>query len=97
MECNKDEEVRKNDIAEKKFALKAQNLVRGLDCLSQMLTTLEVYISADNKTSGESDWYVVHGANKFDDDETIRKQYWKLALALHPDKNKASGAEGAFK
>ena len=108
MDCNKDEAVRAKEIAErkfternyaaaKKFALKAQNLYPGLEGLSQMLTTLDVYISADNKISGEPDCYGILGANPLDDDETIKKQYRKLALVLHPDKNKSIGAEGAFK
>ncbi|GMN44444.1 hypothetical protein TIFTF001_013640 [Ficus carica] len=108
MECNKDEAARAREIAEKKFtegnyagakkfALKAQNLFSGLEGLPQMLTTLDVYISAENKVSGEADWYGVLGVNPSDDDDMIRKQYRKLALMLHPDKNKSIGAEGAFK
>ncbi|KAF5451096.1 hypothetical protein F2P56_031393 [Juglans regia] len=108
MECNKDEAVRAKDIAErkfaernyagaKKFALKAQNLYPELEGLSQMLTTLDVYISAENKIGGEADWYGVLGVNPLADDETVKKQYRKLALTLHPDKNKCLGAEGAFK
>ncbi|PON96864.1 Terminal organelle assembly protein [Trema orientale] len=108
MDCNKDEAVRAKEIAErkfternyavaKKFAVKAHNLYPGLEGLSQMLTTLDVYISADIKINGEADWYGILGANPLDDDETIKKQYRKLALVLHPDKNKSIGAEGAFK
>lgn len=108
MECNKDEAARAKEIAErkfternysaaKKFVLKAQNLYPGLDGLSQMMTTLEVYISAENKINGEMDWYGILGVNHLADEETIRKQYRKLALVLHPDKNKSLGAEGAFK
>lgn len=108
MECNKDEASRAKKIAErkfeqkdyagaKKFALKAQALYPGLDALTQMLTTLDVYISAENKISGEVDWYGVLGVSPSTDDETVRKQYRKLALILHPDKNKSVGAEGAFK
>ncbi|XP_022158022.1 uncharacterized protein LOC111024612 [Momordica charantia] len=108
MECNKDEAVRAKEIAErkfternysaaKKFILKAQNLYPGLDGLSQMMTTLEVYISAENKINGEMDWYGILGVNHLADDENIRRQYRKLALVLHPDKNKSLGAEGAFK
>ncbi|KAL0403221.1 UNVERIFIED_CONTAM: hypothetical protein Sradi_1962900 [Sesamum radiatum] len=88
MECNRDEANRAKSIAEskleqkdyvgaKKFALKAQTLYPGLDGIAQMLTTLDVYISAESKISGEVDW--------------------KLALMLHPDKNKSIGADGAFK
>ncbi|XVF10029.1 hypothetical protein REPUB_Repub07fG0148800 [Reevesia pubescens] len=108
MECNKDEAFRAKEIAErkvrekdyagaKKFALKALNLYPGLDGITQMLTTLDVYISAENKVSGEADWYGVLGVNPSADDELVRKQYRKLALALHPDKNKSVGADGAFK
>ncbi|KAJ4705871.1 DnaJ domain [Melia azedarach] len=108
MDCNKDEAVRAKEIAErkvtekdysgaKKFALKAQNLYPGLEGISQILTTIDVYVSAEKKINGEVDWYAILGTNPWVDDETVRKQYRKLALALHPDKNKAIGADGAFK
>lgn len=107
MECNKDEAFRAKTIAErkfeqkdyagaKKFALKAQVLYPGLEDLTQMLTTLDVYISAENKISGEVDWYGVLGVSPSSDDETVKKQYRKLALVLHPDKNKSVGVEGSF-
>ncbi|XP_044493820.1 uncharacterized protein LOC123217107 [Mangifera indica] len=108
MECNKDEATRAKEIAEKKFtvkdiagakkfAMKAHNLYPGLEGIPQMLATLDVYISAENKINGEADWYGILGLNPQDDDETVRKQYRKLALMLHPDKNKSVGADGAFK
>ncbi|KAL2550637.1 DNAJ heat shock N-terminal domain-containing protein [Forsythia ovata] len=108
MECNRDEALRAMTIAEEKFenkefasakklALKAQTLYPGLEGISQILTTLDVYISAENKINGEVDWYGILGLNPSSDDETVRKQYRKLALVLHPDKNKSVGAEGAFK
>ncbi|KAL8095775.1 uncharacterized protein LOC141689813 [Apium graveolens] len=108
MECNKDEAVRAQTIAEKKFkdkdiagakkfALKAQTLYPSLDGISQMLSTFDVHIAAENRVSGEVDWYAVLGLNPTADDDTVRKQYRKLALLLHPDKNKSVGAEGAFK
>ncbi|XP_042048864.1 uncharacterized protein LOC121794659 [Salvia splendens] len=108
MECNKDEATRAKSIAEsklekkdfvgaKKFALKAQTLYPGLCGISQLLTTLDVYLSAENKISGVVDWYRVLGVNHSDDYDTIKKQYRKLALMLHPDKNTSVGADGAFK
>ncbi|XP_059667199.1 uncharacterized protein LOC132312731 [Cornus florida] len=108
MECNRDEAIRAKVIAErkltekdlagaKKFTLKAQSLYPGLEGLSQLLTTVDVYISAENKVSGEVDWYGVLGVNPSADDDTVKKQYRKLALILHPDKNKSVGADGAFK
>ncbi|XP_057446446.1 uncharacterized protein LOC130738478 [Lotus japonicus] len=108
MECNKDEATRAKEIAErkfiakdtlgaKKFALKAQNLFPALEGIPQLIATLDVYISAENKINGETDWYGILGANPYADDDTVRKHYRKLALMLHPDKNKSVGADGAFK
>ncbi|KAJ6341317.1 hypothetical protein OIU78_009481 [Salix suchowensis] len=108
MECNKDEATRAKEIAEKKlfakdiagakkFALKAQNLYPGLEGIPQMLATLDVYVAAENKINGEADWYGILGADPQADEETVRKHYRKLALMLHPDKNKSIGADGAFK
>ncbi|KAL3641909.1 hypothetical protein CASFOL_012724 [Castilleja foliolosa] len=42
-------------------------------------------------------WYLVLRVNENADIYVIRKQYHKLALQLHPDKNKHSKAETAFK
>ncbi|CAH8345780.1 unnamed protein product [Eruca vesicaria subsp. sativa] len=110
MECNKDEAKRAMVIAEKKlsendyvgakkFLTKAQNLYPNLDGLNQVSMMIHVYISAENKINGgkESDLYEVLGVDPLADDEALRKQYKKLALLLHPDKNKCQGAEGAFK
>ncbi|XP_049393138.1 uncharacterized protein LOC125857571 [Solanum stenotomum] len=108
MECNKDEAVRAKEIAEQKltekdiagaqkFALKAQNLFPGLDGLSQFLEVVNVYVAHEKKTDGEVDFYSVLSVEPSADEETIRKHYRRLALALHPDKNHSVGADGAFK
>ena len=108
MECNRDEAVRAKEIAERKFtakdfegakrlALKAESLFPGLEGIPQMLATLEIYLSAETTVNGEKDWYSILSVNASADDDTIKKQYRKLALLLHPDKNKSIGAEGAFK
>ncbi|KAJ4955211.1 hypothetical protein NE237_011994 [Protea cynaroides] len=109
MECNKEEAVRAKEIAEKKMqskdfvgarkiALKAQQLYPELDNISQMLTVCEVHCSAEQKIlHSEMDWYGILQITQTADEASIKKQYRKLALLLHPDKNNFAGAEAAFK
>ncbi|XAR52530.1 hypothetical protein NMG60_11020659 [Bertholletia excelsa] len=109
MECNKDEAIRAKEIAEskmqnddfegaRKFAQKAQQLFPELENILQLLMVCDVHCSARNKICGfEMDWYGILQIEKFADEVAIKKQYRKLALVLHPDKNKFPGAEAAFK
>ncbi|XVF42546.1 hypothetical protein PTKIN_Ptkin01aG0372100 [Pterospermum kingtungense] len=109
MECNKEEAIRARGIAEqkmqngdfedaKKFALKAQNLYPQLENISQLLTVCDVHFCAKRKVHGsEMDWYGILQIEQSADESSIKKQYRKLALLLHPDKNKFAGAEAAFK
>lgn len=108
MECNREEAVRAKGIAEnkmlnkdfigaRKIVLKAQQLYPDLENVSQMLTVCEIHCSAENKLNGEMDWYGILQVPTTADELTIKKQYRKLALLLHPDKNKFGGAEAAFK
>lgn len=109
MECNKEEALRAKDIAQKKmeekdfsgarkFALKAQQLYPDMENISQMICVCDVHCSAESKMFGsESDWYGILQIEHTADDTLIKKHYRKFALLLHPDKNKFSGAEAAFK
>lgn len=107
MDCKKDGALRAKELAEKMLlqkdfggarmlAMKALDLYPNLDGLPRFLATIEVYISADKKVNGEVDWYRILGVQPLADEETIRRRYRKLALTLHPDKNKSVGADGAF-
>ncbi|PIN22390.1 hypothetical protein CDL12_04897 [Handroanthus impetiginosus] len=107
MDCNKDDAQRAKEIAEKKllerditgakkFALKAQNLYPNLEGLSQFLGVIDVYVANEKKINGEPDYYGILGVDPFVDEEVLRKQYKRMALSLHPDKNKSVGADGAF-
>ncbi|XP_061989469.1 uncharacterized protein LOC133708034 [Rosa rugosa] len=109
MDCNKEEAIRAKGIAEKKMeskdfagarkiGVKAQQLYPDLENISQMLMVCEVHCSAEQKLFGnEMDWYGILQIDQKADELTIKKQYRKFALQLHPDKNKFSGAEAAFK
>uniref|UniRef100_A0ACD5XF87 Uncharacterized protein n=1 Tax=Avena sativa TaxID=4498 RepID=A0ACD5XF87_AVESA len=107
MECNRDDAIRSKEIAErkfkendfagaKKFALKAKALFE-LEGIDQMILALDVHLKAQTKFDGEHDWYGILQVSTSADEDTIRKQYKKLALQTHPDKNRFIGADGAFK
>ncbi|KAI3691304.1 hypothetical protein L2E82_49619 [Cichorium intybus] len=109
MECNKDEAIRAKNIAEnkmtkndfegaRKLALKAQKLFPELENISQILTVCDVHCSSQKKiNNSQIDLYGILQVENLADEVTIKKQYRKLALVLHPDKNKFPGAESAFK
>ena len=108
MEANLEEALKAKEIAEKRFvekdfagaknyALKAKSLFPALEGISQMVTTFEVYIASEAKCNGEVDYYSILGLKPFSDKDAVKKQYKKMAVLLHPDKNKCVGADGAFR
>ncbi|CAH8306092.1 unnamed protein product [Eruca vesicaria subsp. sativa] len=108
MDCNKEEATRAKVLAEEKMeagdfvgahklATKAQRLFPELENIQKMVAVCDVHSSADKKIKGLDDWYGILQVQLSDDFETIKKQYRKLCLLLHPDKNKFPGAEAAFK
>ncbi|KAK4349236.1 hypothetical protein RND71_031991 [Anisodus tanguticus] len=109
MECNKDEALRAKELAEKKMqsndfqgaqkvAMKAERLYPQLENISQLLAVCNVHCSAQSSTVGsEKDWYGILQIDMMADEVTVKKQYRRLALVLHPDKNKFPGTEAAFK
>lgn len=50
-----------------------------------------------NRIKKCKDYYEILGVDKEATDNDVKKAYKKLALQLHPDKNKAPGAAEAFK
>ncbi|KAK4768780.1 hypothetical protein SAY86_026930 [Trapa natans] len=108
MEPNMDEALKAKEIAEKRFAdrdfsgaksyaLKAKTLWPELDGISQMVATFEVYTASALRVNGEIDHYSILGLKPAADKHTVKRKYRKLAVLLHPDKNKCVGADGAFK
>ncbi|CAN1846479.1 Chaperone protein DnaJ [Linum perenne] len=109
MECNKEEAIRTKSLAEaklqnkdftgaRKMAMKAQQLYKELDKIGHILAICNVHCVVESKIHGtERDWYGILQIEETDDEATIKTHYRKLALLLHPDKNKLADAEAAFK
>ncbi|KAK4400969.1 Chaperone protein DnaJ 1 [Sesamum angolense] len=88
-----------------KYAKRAHKLHPSLEGLSEMLTALKILRTAAKPGSGSNsgaqnstpDYYKILQVEPFSHINTIKKQYKKLALALHPDKNPFVASEEAFK
>ncbi|KAL6554472.1 hypothetical protein OROMI_020145 [Orobanche minor] len=89
--------MEKNFAGAKNYALKAQTLCPELDGISQMVATFGVYMASESKINGELDFYSILGLEPSVDRSKLKKQYKKMAVLLHPDKNKTAGANGAFR
>ncbi|XP_008448629.2 uncharacterized protein LOC103490746 [Cucumis melo] len=77
-----------------KYAKRAHRLDPNLDGAAEILTSFQILrVAADSS----DDWYRILQVEPFAHINTIKKQYKKLALLLHPDKNPYSGSEEAFK
>ncbi|CAN6824877.1 unnamed protein product [Brassica oleracea var. botrytis] len=105
MNINRDEALRAKELAEglmknsdfiaaRKLALKANKMDPTLENITHMTMVCDVHCAATEK---ELDWYGILQVDMNTDDIVIKKQYRRLALLLHPDKNKLPGAESAFK
>ncbi|KAM7272045.1 hypothetical protein ACFE04_031259 [Oxalis oulophora] len=89
--------AKRDFLGAKNYALQAKTLCPGLEGVSQMVATFEVYIASETTYNGEIDYFSVLGLKPCADKDAVKKQYRKMAVLLHPDKNKTVGADGAFK
>ncbi|XP_051114691.1 uncharacterized protein LOC127240200 [Andrographis paniculata] len=108
MESKMEEALRAKSMAEKQFsekdfisaknyALKAQMMCPELEGISQMVATFGVYVASEAKINGEYDFYSILGVDPTAEKPKLKKQYKKMAVMLHPDKNRTVGADGAFR
>ncbi|XP_052209477.1 J protein JJJ2 [Diospyros lotus] len=79
-----------------KYAKKAHALCPTLDGLSEMLTAFKI-LHAAAKASATPDWYKILEVEPFSHINTIKKQYKRLAITLHPDKSSFAASAEAFK
>ncbi|GFP91313.1 Dnaj homolog subfamily b member 8 [Phtheirospermum japonicum] len=86
-----------NDIASAKiFASMSQRLCPELEGISQLCAMLDVLDSSEQRINGHANWYGVLSVDPTADDAAIKKQFKRLALMLHPDKNRSVEAKDAF-
>ncbi|KAI3716150.1 hypothetical protein L6452_23276 [Arctium lappa] len=81
----------------KRFALKAQAFCPELEGIAHMVATFEIFVASETKINGEIDLYSVFGLDPSSEKSVLKKRYKKMAVILHPDKNKTIGADEAFK
>lgn len=80
------------------FAILAQETEPLLDGSDQILAVADVLLASEKRINNHNDWYsILQIERRSDDTDLIKKQYRKLALLLHPDKNKFPFADQAFK
>ncbi|KAK9274659.1 hypothetical protein L1049_021910 [Liquidambar formosana] len=82
-----------------KYAKRALRLFPNIDGVSEMVTAFKILRVAGKSggAGGSPDWYKILQIEPFSHTNTIRKQYKRLALTLHPDKNSFVASEEAFK
>ncbi|XP_010520753.1 PREDICTED: uncharacterized protein LOC104799801 [Tarenaya hassleriana] len=84
----------------KEFAILAQELEPLLDGSDQILAVVDVLLAAENRVGNHPDWYgilQIDPQRSSSDIDLIKKQYRRLALLLHPDKNRLPYADQAFR
>nr|DAD30039.1 TPA_asm: hypothetical protein HUJ06_031507 [Nelumbo nucifera] len=90
-----------------KYARRAQRLCPHLNGIDEMITALQILRVVSSKKASDDDddddeappvdWYRILQVEPFSHINSIKKQYKKLALILHPDKSSCIASEEAFK
>ncbi|KAL8138736.1 hypothetical protein V2J09_004737 [Rumex salicifolius] len=107
---SEEEAIRLKILAEKKFnssnlssalkyAERAHRLCPAVEGVSEMAATFRILHAAENAANSDSDtdWYRILDLDPFSNINSIKKQYKRLALILHPDKNSLEASGEAFK
>ncbi|XP_064949154.1 uncharacterized protein LOC135598776 [Musa acuminata AAA Group] len=87
----------------KRFAERAMEAEPLLDGVDQVLAVADVLLAGQRRINNHVDWYAVlqllppSASSDGSDAADIRRQYRRLALLLHHDRNRSPGADAAFR
>ncbi|XP_008782196.2 uncharacterized protein LOC103701801 [Phoenix dactylifera] len=87
-------------VGSKRFAersLEADPLIDGVD---QILAVADVLLDSQRRVNNHIDWYAVlqlPSSPDGRDPSAVKLAYRRLALLLHPDRNRSPGADAAFR
>ncbi|KAK9109128.1 hypothetical protein Sjap_017188 [Stephania japonica] len=85
-------------VGSRGFAIKARESFPSLEGPDQITAVVETLLAAEKRINNHMDWYAILQVDRRSGDvELIKRQFRRLALLLHPDKNKFVYAENAFK
>ncbi|KAM0898802.1 hypothetical protein ACQ4PT_021694 [Festuca glaucescens] len=79
-----------NVAAARRLARKAQRLFPSLPGVANAVAAYAVHAAAP-------DWHAVLGVDRPASADAVKRQFRRLSLLVHPDKNRSAAAEGAFK
>ncbi|XP_074558981.1 uncharacterized protein LOC141814922 [Curcuma longa] len=91
--------------ASKRFAERAMEADPLLDGVDQILAVADVLLASQRRVNNHVDWYAVlqlqppssSSPSPNADTAAVKRQYRRLALLLHPGRNRAHGADAAFR
>ncbi|CAL9199243.1 unnamed protein product [Musa hybrid cultivar] len=96
-------------LGTKRFAERAMEVDPLLDGVDQILAVADVLLASQRRVNNHVDWYAVlqlpppspspssSSSTDAGDAAAVKRQYRRLALLLHPDRNRAPGADAAFR
>ncbi|CAK9174092.1 unnamed protein product [Ilex paraguariensis] len=85
-------------IGSKTFAIRVKESDPNFETAYQILAVADTLLAGDKRINGQRDWYaILQLVGPTHDLELISTQYRRLALLLHPERNKLAFAEQAFR